>query len=176
MIREAMPYTLMCGIPRLQNRCATLKCVRSDRNRIGKQVLVLSGFLLLLVAPGPLGSQSNSSGVPMTPNPASPPAPAKSDTRPIDDFAGLTLTDGQKAKIAQIRQDAKLRRDAVVKNERLTQGQKDVTLQRLQSLETSQIFKVLTPDQQAEVHKRMIARRAAEEQGRQSKQPSPAPQ
>jgi hypothetical protein len=88
----------------------------------------------------------------------------------------LTLTDDQKAKIAQIRQDAKLRRDAVVKNERLTQGQKDVTLQRLQSLETSQIFKVLTPDQQADVRKRMIARRAAEEQGRQSKQPSPSPQ
>ena len=173
MIREAMPYTLMYGIPRLQNRCATLKCVRSDWNRIGKQVLVLSGFLLLLVAPGPLGSQSNSSGVPTTPNPASPSAPAKSDTRPIDDFAGLTFTDDQKTKIAQIRQDAGLRREAVVKNERLTEGQKDTTLEGLQRIEMSKIFKVLTPDQQAEVRKRMMARRAAEQQVQQSKQAAP---
>ncbi|HTG60278.1 MAG TPA: hypothetical protein VMG63_12845 [Terriglobia bacterium] len=87
----------------------------------------------------------------------------------------MTFTDDQKAKIAEIRQNAKLRREAVVKNERLTQGQKDVTLERLQSLENSEIFKVLAPDQQAEVRKRIMARHAAEQQAQQSKQAAPPP-
>jgi len=168
-----MAYTLVFGIPRLQKRCTTLKCVRWNRNRIGKQLLVVCGFLSLLVAPGRVRSQSNSSGAPATPHPASPAAPIKRDTRPIDDFAGLTFTDDQKTKIAQIRQDAGLRREAVVKNERLTEGQKDTTLEGLQRIEMSKIFKVLTPDQQAEVRKRMMARRAAEQQVQQSKQAAP---
>jgi hypothetical protein len=138
-------------------------------------VLVACGLLLLLVAPRLVGSQSNSSEAPATPHPGSPAAPPKGDTRSIDDFAGLTFTDDQKAKIAQIRQNAKLRREAVVKNERLTQGQKDVTLERLQSLENSEIFKVLAPDQQAEVRKRIMARHAAEQQAQQSKQAAPPP-
>ena len=159
----------------LQKRCTTLKCVRRNRNRVEKRVLVACGLLLLLVAPGLVGSQSNSSEAPATPHPASPAAPPKRDTPPIDDFAGLTFTDDQKAKIAQIRQNAKLRREAVVKNERLTQGQKDVTLERLQSLENSEIFRVLAPDQQAEVRKRIMARHAAEQQTQQSKQAVPPP-
>ena len=159
----------------LQKRCTTVKCVRRNRNRVGKRVLVACGLLLLLVAPGLVGSQSNSSEAPATPHPASPAAPPKRDTPPIDDFAGLTFTDDQKAKIAQIRQNAELRREAVVKNERLTQGQKDVTLERLQSLENSEIFKVLAPDQQAEVRKRIMARHAAEQQTQQSKQAVPPP-
>ena len=159
----------------LQKRCTTLKCVRRNRNRVGKRVLVACGLLSLLVAPGLVGSQSNSSEAPATPHPASPAAPPKRDTHPVDDFAGLTFTDDQKAKIAQIRQNAKLRREAVVKNEKLTQGQKDVTLERLQSLENSEIFRVLAPDQQAEVTKRIMARHAAEQQAQQNKQAVPPP-
>ena len=159
-----------------QKRCTTLKCLHLSRNRVGKRALVVCGFLSLLVAPGLLGSQSNSSEAPATPHPASPAAPAKADTRPMDDFAGLTLTDDQKAKIGQIRQNAKLRGDAVVKNERLSQGQKDATLEGLQRKETSESFKVLTPEQQAEVRKRITARRAAEQQQQPSKQAAPAPQ
>ena len=159
----------------LQKRCTTLKCARRNRNRVGKRVLVACGLLSLLVAPGLVGSQSNSSEAPATPHPASPAAPPKRDTHPVDDFAGLTFTDDQKAKIAQIRQNAELRREAVVKNERLTQGQKDVTLERLQSLENSEIFRVLAPDQQAEVTKRIMARHAAEQQAQQNKQAVPPP-
>lgn len=69
-----------------------------------------------------------------------------------------------------------MRKEAVVKNERLTKGQKDTTLEGLQRIEMSKIFKVLTPEQQAEVRKRMMARRAAEQQVQQSKQAAPAPQ
>ena len=161
----------------LQKRCTTRKCVRRDKSRVGQRVLVVSGLLLLFAPSRLVGSQSNSSGAPATPHPALPAAPAKTDTRPIDDFAGLTLTDDQKTKIIQIRQNAKLRREAVVKDERLTQDRKDRMLEVLQRIEISAIFKVLTPDQQAEVRKRMMARRGAEQQGqKQSKQVAPAPQ
>ena len=120
-------------------------------------MLVVYGFLLLLVAPGLVGSQSNSSEAPATPHPALPGAPPKGEARSNDDFAGLTFTGDQKAKIAQIRQNAGLRREAVVKNEKLSQGQKEVTLEGLQRIENSEIFRLLTPDQQAEVRKRMMA-------------------
>ena len=161
----------------LKKRCSARKCTRRNRNRIGKRVLVVSGFLLLLVASGPAGSQSNSSGTLPTQHPASPTPPAKTDTRPGGDFAGLTLTDDQKAKIAQIRQNAKLRRDAVINNHGLSQDRKEAMLEGLQRIEISEIFKVLTPDQQTEVRKRMMARRAAEQQEQQqSKQVAPAPQ
>ena len=157
----------------LQKRCTTLKYMRRNRNRLGKPVLVVCGFLLSLVVPGLPGAQSNSPEAATTARPASPAAPAKADTRPMDDFAGLTFTDDQRAKIAQIHHNAKLRKEAVVKNERLSQGQKDVTLEGLQRMERSEIFKVLTPEQQAEVRKRIMARRAAEEQL--PKQAAPAP-
>jgi Spy/CpxP family protein refolding chaperone len=163
----------------LQKRCRALKCMREDRNRIGKRVLLLlvPGFFLLLVASAPARSQSNSSGTPATPQPASPTAPAKTDARPTGDFAGLTLTDDQKAKIAQIRQHAKLRREAVINDDRLSQSRKVAMLEGLQRIETSEIFKVLTPEQQTEVRKRMVARRAAEQQEQQQgKQAVPAPQ
>lgn len=149
----------------LQRRCTTPKCVRRNRSRVGQRVLVLSGLLLLLAASRLVGSQSNPPG-----------ATATGDARPIDDFAGLTLTDDQKTKIAQIRHNAELRREAVIKDENISQSQKDTALQLLQRMETSKIFKVLTPDQQAEVRKRIMARRAAEQQEQhQSKQAAPTP-
>ena len=162
----------------LQKRCTTRKCVRRNRNRVGKRVLVASGLLLLLAAPRLVGSQSNSTGASETPHEASPAAaPARADTRPIDYFAGLTFTDDQKSKIAQIRQNAELRKGAVIKNEKLSPSRKSGMLEMLQRIEISEIFKALTPDQQTEVRKRMMARRTAEQQEQQqSKQVAPAPQ
>lgn len=162
----------------LKQGCATRKFVRRNRSRVGQRVLVVSGLLLSLTASRLVASQSNSSGAVATPHPASPAAPAKAETLPID---GLTLTEDQKAKIAQIRQHAELRREAVIRDEGLSQGQKDTALQLLQRIEASKIFKVLTPDQQKEVEKRITARRAAEQQEQhQSKKavpasPTPAP-
>lgn len=156
----------------LKKGCATRKFVRRNRSRVGQRVLVVSGLLLSLTASRLVGSQSNSSGAPATPHPASPAAPAKAETLPID---GLTLTEDQKAKIAQIRQHAELRREAMIKDEGLSQSQKDTALQLLQRIEASKIFKVLTPDQQKEVEKRITARRAAEQQSKQAVPASPTP-
>lgn len=155
----------------LQRECATPKRVRWNKSLVGKRVLVASVFLFLLAASRLVGSQSNSSTAPATPHPPSPAAPAKTDTLPLD---GLKLTDDQKTKIVQIRQNAKLRREALIKDERLSQGQKGAMLEGLQRIEISGIFKVLTPDQQKEVQKRIVDQRTAEQKDHQSKQAAPA--
>jgi hypothetical protein len=70
--------------------------------------------------------------------------------------------------IDQIHQDVKSRRDAVVKNEKLTAEQKDGMLAGYRRSERSQVYKVLNSQQRKEVLRRIRARQAA-----QNKQPSP---
>ena len=151
-----------------QEKCATRKCVRRNRTRVGKPVLVASALLSLLAGPRLVGSQSNSSAAPSTPHTASPAAAANAETLPLE---GLKLTDDQKTKIAKIRQHVKARREAIIKNEALNQDRKETILQRLNLIETSEIFRVLTPDQQKEVQMRIADRHASEQQEQhQSKQ------
>ena len=99
----------------LQGKCTTLKCVRRKGSFVGKRVVVASVFLFLLAASSLVGSQSNSSAAPATPHPPSPAASAKGDTLPL---VGLKLTDDQKTKIAQIRQNAESRKEAIIKTMR----------------------------------------------------------
>jgi Spy/CpxP family protein refolding chaperone len=143
-----------------QEECATRKCGRRTRTRVGNRVLVASALLLLLAGPRLVGSQSNSSAAPSTPHTASPAANA--ETLPL--VEGLKLTDDQKTRIAKIRQHVEARREAIIKNEALNQDRKETILQRLNLIETSEIFRVLTPDQQKEVQKRIADRRASEQQ------------
>ena len=82
----------------------------------------------------------------------------------MDDFAGLKYTDEQKAKIDQIHQDMKSRMDAVVKDGKLTAEQRDAMLAGYGRMERSQVYKVLTSEQQKEVLKRIRARRVAEQE------------
>ena len=125
------------------------------------------------VACGPeAGSQSNSSAAPSTPHTASPAAAANAETLPLE---GLKLTDDQKTRIANIRQHVEARREAIIKNEALNQDLKETILQRLNLIETSEILRVLTPDQQKEVQKRIADRRTSEQQEQhQSKPPGTA--
>jgi Spy/CpxP family protein refolding chaperone len=158
----------------LQTECTKLKCVRWNGSFLGKSVLVAAVFLFLLAASRLVGSQSNSSSAPATPHPASPPASAKVNALPLD---GLKFTDDQKTKIAHIRQNADLRRESIIKNDELTEDRKETIIQRLHRMETSEIFRVLTPDQRKEVQKRITDQRAAAQQEaqHQSKQAVPAP-
>jgi Spy/CpxP family protein refolding chaperone len=146
-----------------------------NKNRIAKRVVVAFGFLFLSSAPAPTSAQSNPPGAGPTPHVASPTARPKKDTPPTDYFAGLTLTEDQKAKIGEIRQNAKSRVDAVVKNEKLSPEQKDAFLSGYRRMENSEIFKVLTPEQQAEVRKRMRSQRAAEQQQQKRAVPATPP-
>jgi Spy/CpxP family protein refolding chaperone len=148
----------------------TPKCVRWNRSFVAQPVLVACVFLYLFAASRLLGSQGNSSTAPATPHPASPAALAKAGTLPLD---GLKLTDDQKTKIAQIRQNAESRRESVLKDPALSQDRKETILESLHRIETSKIFRVLTADQQKELQKRIMDQRVATQQ--QNKQVTPAP-
>ena len=150
-----------------QEKCATRKCVR-----VGKRVLVASALLLLLAGPRLVGSQSNSSAAPSTPHTASPAAAANAETLPLE---GLKLTDDQKTRIAKIRQHVEARREAIIKNAALNQDRKETILQGLNLVETSEIVRVLTPDQQKEVQKRIADRHASEQQEQHQSKPTASP-
>lgn len=143
-----------------------------NRNRFAKRVAVVAGFFFLCASPALTRAQSS----PLSPAPAprrtSPVARPKKEVRPMDDFAGLQLTDEQKADIDQIHKDMKARMDAVVKDEKLGPEQKDAMLSGYRRMEYSEVFKALTPEQQMEVRSKVLARREAEKQEQQKKQPS----
>lgn len=93
--------------------------------------------------------------------------------RPPDDFAGLTLTNDQKAEIAEIHEDIKSRMDVVVKTDNLNADQKGAMLDGYRRMEQRQIFEVLTPVQQKEVRKKINAQRAQEQEKKKSQQSPP---
>lgn len=107
-----------------------------------------------------------------TPHKALPPIRANKALGPGDDFAGLHYTDDQKAQIRKIREDFKARMDAVAKSDKLSPEQKGAMLQGYAHMERGEVYKVLSPDQQMEVRKRTLARRAeARKLGEEKQQP-----
>ena len=142
------------------------------KTRIKKQAAIGAAFLFLWCAPELACAQANAPGSAPPPPLASPEARVKKESHPLDDFAGLTYTDEQKAKIDQIRQTTRQRMDAVRKDEKLTPEAKQAMLEGYQRLEIGELFKVLTPEQQTEVRKKAQARRA-EQQKKQNRPPTP---
>jgi hypothetical protein len=148
-----------------------------NKNRFAKQVAVAVGFYLLCASAGLARTQSSPSVLVQTPNAASPAAQPKKDAHPPDVYAGLQFTDDQKAKISQIHQNMKSHMDAVTKDEKLNEDQKQAMLEGYRRMENGEIFKVLTPEQQEEVRKRVNALRAAKQkEEQQKKKPTPMPQ
>ena len=88
---------------------------------------------------------------------------------PTDIFAGLQYTEDQKVKISKIHEDIKSRADAVIKDDKLNPDQKGAFLQGFERMERSEIYKVLTPEQQAEVGKRMRELRQEAQKEREKK-------
>lgn len=126
-----------------------------------KTVVAAGGFLFLCLAPELAVGQSSQSG-------AAPPAPMKSAlaprgkrAAPPDLLEGLTLTDDQKAKIGQIREETKSRLAAVANDKKLSPEAADAMRRGYQRFENAKILEVLTPEQQQEVRKRIAAWRAA---------------
>ena len=88
-------------------------------------------------------------------------APHRKSAAPPDLLEGLTLADGQKAKIDQIREETKSRLAAVANDKKLSPEAADEFLRGYQRNENARIFEVLTPEQQQEVRKRIATFRAA---------------
>jgi Spy/CpxP family protein refolding chaperone len=126
-----------------------------------KTVVAAGGFLFLCAAPELALGQSSQPG-------AAPPAPMKSALAPRgksaaqpDFLEGLTLTDDQKAKIGQIREETKSHLAAVANDKQLSPEAADAMRRGYQRNENGKIFEVLTPEQQQEVRKRIATWRAA---------------
>jgi len=143
-----------------------------NKNRLATPLSVAAGFILLCASPRLTGTQSSAPSMAPVPSVASPVSQATKDPFPADDFAGFDFTDEQKTEIDKIRQDTKSRKEAVVKDQKLTADQKDAMLLGYARLEYSQIYKALTPVQRKEVQQRIRARRA-EDPAAQKKQPVP---
>jgi len=130
------------------------------------------GLLFLCGMLGPTRAQTT------TPSPMPAPLKAARVSRQkrvpskADDFAGLNLTDDQKAKIDQVHQSMNTRRDVVVKDEKLSAEQRDAMLEGYERMERGQIFNLLTTEQRKEVREKIRARHAAE-QVEQKKQSPP---
>jgi Spy/CpxP family protein refolding chaperone len=150
------------------------KWLGMKKSRFAKRTVVAAGLVFLCAAPGLAQVQSGAPSPVESPQRVAPAGGSEKDTQPPDIFSGLALTDDQKAQIDQIRKDMKLRRDTVARAEKLNADQKGALLQGYLRLERDQIFKVLTPQQQKEVRKKLTALRAAEqEKKRQQQQQSP---
>ena len=140
------------------------------KNRHTKRLA--AGLLFLCVMPGLTRAQSSTpSPMLAPPKAAHVPRPKRVPTKE-DDFAGLNLTDDQKAKIDQVHRNMKTRRDAVVKDEKLTADQRDAMLEGYERMERGQVFELLTAEQRKEVREKIRARHAAE-QAAQKKQSLP---
>ena len=148
---------------------------RMNRKRFAKRVGVAAAFLFLFAVPGLIHAQSSPSTPVQTPDRTSPVTRPKKVAPPEDDFAGLQYTDEQKARIDQIHKDIKWRVDSVVKDEKLSADQKGAMLDGYRRMERNQIFLVLTPEQQAEVRKKLNARRDAARTEKNKLKQSPQP-
>jgi len=142
--------------------------MRMNKNQFVKRMAVAAGFFFLCATSGLTRAQSGPSSPAPAPHKPLPAPRPKNDTTQTAEFAGLTFTDEQKARIDQIHQNMKLRMDAVVKNETLTAEQRNAMIEGYRRSERSQVFRVLTSAQQKAVLERARAQRATEEQKQQS--------
>jgi hypothetical protein len=157
----------------VEQESAWLKEVmRMNKNKLAKRLVVIAGFLFLGAAPGLSGEQVSPAGVAPSSHITSPPVRPGNGSPPPDFFAGLTLSDGQKAKIDQIHAESKSRLELVANDNKLSPDAKDAMLRGYRWIENNKIFGVLTPEQQREVRSRIANWRAsARPQQHQSQQP-----
>jgi hypothetical protein len=135
------------------------------KNRVARLSAVAAQFMILMAAPGLTRSQSPAV------QPVRPSAENQQDAYAAA-FAGLTYSDAQKEAIGRIRQDIASRKAMVLKDDKLTESQKDAMLTGYTRIEYGLIFKQLTPAQQKEVSAKMHARRAADQAAQTKQVPS----
>ncbi len=145
------------------------------KNQLVKSTAIAVSFICLFAATRPARADGPPHSALQTPKASAPMVRQNQNSlSKDDDFAGLDLTDEQKAEMAKIRQDTDGRKALVAKDTKLSPDQKDAFILGYTRLEYGQMFRVLNPAQKKEVTKRLQARRAAE-QAQQKKKPQ-APQ
>jgi Spy/CpxP family protein refolding chaperone len=127
-----------------------------------KTVIAAGGFLFLCAAPE-LALAQSSQPIAAAPAPMKPGSAPRGKSAPLDLLEGLTLSDDQKAKIGQIREETKSRLAALDSDKNLSPEAADAMRLGYQRLENGKILEVLTPEQQQQVRKRIAAWRAGAE-------------
>ena len=130
------------------------------KNRFAKPLVLSAGFLFLFAVQGQARAYTTPAGGAQTPTPAIAGSQAESSSNPAEYFEGLEYTPEQKALIDKIQHDAEMRKQVVVKDQKLDQDQKDAMLAGYTKLEYGAIFKVLTPEQQRQVREKVKAHQA----------------
>ena len=137
-----------------------------------KRLVVAGGFVFLCATPRLALGQSSP---PVLRRPVKSTSAQRRYISPSEFLAGLTLTDDQKAKINQIREDTKSHLAAVAKDQKLGPEVKDAMIGGYQRIENSQIFGVLTLEQQQQVRRRIATLRAKALQPQDPLEQPPAP-
>jgi hypothetical protein len=133
------------------------KIVLMHRNRFAMRAKVVVELLFLAAAPGLAHAQRGDPALMQTPHMVSPGIQPAHETRATDDLAGLKFTEDQKAKIDEVHQHMATRKDAVIKSDKLNAEQKEAMIAGLGRMERGQIVKLMTPEQQREVLKKVRA-------------------
>lgn len=140
-------------------------------DRLAIRAVFVAGFFILSAAPQLLHAQATRPALVQPPQMASPAARPIRDARPTNDFAGLQFTDEQNGKIDEIHRRIAMRKEVVVKSETLNADQKEAMIAGLGRMERGEIVKLMTPEQQREVLKKVHPGQAAPQEKKQS--PSP---
>jgi Spy/CpxP family protein refolding chaperone len=141
--------------------------MKEQRNKAGRAAV--AGFLVLCAAPALSGAQTPPPAPPEARHPTIVSNSQMKPVDPMDDFRGLNFSAEQKARISKIHEDSRLRMHAVATDEKLSPEQRGSMIEGLQRMERGEVYKVLTPEQQTEVRKRVRARRAAAQKEREKK-------
>jgi Spy/CpxP family protein refolding chaperone len=140
-----------------------------NRNRLATSLAIAAAVICLIPAAAALADSAPHAAL-QTPKPAPSDARAKADSI-ADDFAGLTYSDEQKIQIAKIRQDSESKMSLVASSKDLNGDQKDAMILGYTRMEYGQIYKVLTPEQQKQVRKRVQDRKLADQAAQRKQNP-----
>ena|SRR5215472_5016348 len=118
-----------------------------------RAVLAVAGLLTLgMVAPLAFGQAAGQEQ-------GNPPAAQGSGMRGHGDpYAGLNLTDDQKAQIKKIHMDAKAKAESVMADSSLSEADKQAKVKEIHHNAMMEANKVLTPDQREQLEKKMKER------------------
>jgi periplasmic protein CpxP/Spy len=125
-------------------------------------VLTVGAFLLVGTFAPTTFAQSGTQE-PATPPAASQPAPGAHEPGE-GRFAGLNLTEDQKAQIKKIHENAKAKADAVMANTSLSDADKQARVKKIHHAAMRQTHRVLTPEQRQQLRAKRNERRAEQSQ------------
>jgi len=138
----------MPGVPAAGKKGESMKTYHSIRAGLTVAGLLMLGTLAPL-AFGQAAGQDQSS----------PPAAQGSGMHGHGDpFAGLNLTDDQKAQIKKIHMDAKAKAESVMADSSLSEADKQAKVKEIHHNAMMEANKVLTPDQREQLEKKMKER------------------